>query len=400
MLLKIDNSLIDYLESNSSNPDLIENEIQALNNLSLAHRDRKHILIGSLKVVEFLKGFTPLDESAQRIYSNLYRKFSFMGAYEEIFESHVIIKSREFSFFRSGTKENVIFQVPITDFYDIESINRTVLIGEDRTDCEFYEGLAKQYLIENHENSNIKLNFHHENGGGINTYRALKHYSENKKISITVTDSDRRYPNDNVGETLRKLRTEYKLHESNAITELVELRVREKENLIPPSTYLYCCNSSDKDKLNNYKLLETSEEHYEKLFYLDYKEGLNVKRYKRDPELQEYIKIMLNDFPDFATCSLENLDSLDDNYCLIEGISSNISDHFSKGVFYNGLEKELEYKLSIPGIPESVIENLRDSIERKNNLFKHIPESFQVHLEEICKRLINWGCANKTFIST
>lgn len=400
MLLKIDDSLIKYLEDHSSEPDLIVKEVQALNNLSLAHRDRKHILIGTLNVVEFLKDFSPLDESAQRIFSNLYRKFSFMGGYEEIFDSQILIKSREYRFLRNTLNDKVIFQVPITDFFDIESINKTALIGEDRTDCEFYEGLAKQYLLENYGNSSFNLNFHHENGGGVNTWRALKYYSDNKKISITIADSDKRYPKGNAGATLRKLRTEYKKHENKAITDLVELTVREKENLIPPSVYLYCCNSSDKAKLDKFRLLEKSVKHSEKLFYLDYKEGLNVRNYRADSQLQEYIKDLLSDFPHLATCGLENLDSLPDDHCLINGISSHISDYFSKGVFYNGLEKDLEEKLKVPNIPEAVIEELRSNIERKNKMFKHMPESFQVHLEKICKKLIVWGCSNNTFIST
>ncbi|QDY47008.1 hypothetical protein FK545_20725 (plasmid) [Planococcus glaciei] len=238
------------------------------------------------------------------------------------------------------------------------------------------------------------------NGGGVNTWKSLRYYSENKKISLTITDSDKRYPTGNVGETLRKLRTEYNKHKNNTITDLVELKVREKENLIPPSVYLYCCNSSDKSRLENFMLLEDSNKHSEKLFYLDYKEGLNVKSYKRDSQLQGYIEEMVKDFPHLATCSLEDIDSLSDDYRIIEGISMNVSDYFSVGVFYEGLEKELEDKLMIEKIPAEVIDDLRNSIDKKNKMFRHMPESFQVHLEEICKKLIDWGCANSSFIAT
>ncbi|WP_223643467.1 hypothetical protein [Planococcus sp. 4-30] len=403
MLLNIDDSLITYLKNNSSNSDLIVEEVQALNNLSLAHRDRKHILIGTLNAVEFLKDFTPLDHSTQRVFSNLYSKFSFMGAYEEIFDSQILIKSREHIFSKDSIKEKIVFQVPITEFIDSESINRTALIGEDRTDCEFYEGLAKKYLKEKYGDISFSVNFHPENGGGDSTWKALKYYSENKKISITIADSDKRYPKSTVGNTLKKLRTEYKKHENNAITELVELTVREKENLIPPSFYLYCCNSSDTAKLKKLSLLEKSEEHFEKLFYLDYKEGLRVGNYKSDPKLQEYLIDSLNDIPNLASCRLEDLDVLPvlpENHCLIEGISTHISEYFSKGVFYNGLEKDLEEKLKVPDIPKHVIDELRSNIERKNKMFKHMPESFQVHLNEICKKLVDWGCSNNIFIST
>ncbi|QDY46927.1 hypothetical protein FK545_20140 (plasmid) [Planococcus glaciei] len=80
-------------------------------------------------------------------------------------------------------------------------------------------------------------------------------------------------------------------------------------------------------------LLEDSNKHSEKLFYLDYKEGLNVKSYKRDSQLQGYIEEMVKDFPHLATCSLEDIDSLSDDYRIIEGISMNVSDYFSVGVF-------------------------------------------------------------------
>lgn len=400
MLLKIDESVFEYLKKNYSKLHLIYEEVQALNNLSVAHRDRKHILIGTLNVVEFLKDFIPLDESAKRIYSNLYSKYSYMGAYEEIFDSHILIKSKEFPFSKNLIDGKIVFEVPITDFYDIESVHKTALIGEDRSDCEFYEGLAKKYFSANHKNANINLNFFHENGGGINTYKSLRYYSENKRISITIADSDKRYPESNVGNTLRKLRTEYNKHENQAITELIELPVREKENLIPPSMYLYCCNNSDRGRLEKLALLEQVEKHSEKLFYLDYKEGLTVKSYKKDPELQKYINDLLRDMPHLGTCNLDNVETLSEDHILIEGISMNISDYFSNGFFKEGLEKNLEAKLKVINIPEAVIEELRTNIEVKDKMFNHLPINFKVHIEEICKKLIDWGCSNNTFIST
>ncbi|QDY47007.1 hypothetical protein FK545_20720 (plasmid) [Planococcus glaciei] len=117
MLLKIDSSLVDYLKDNSSKPNLINNEVQALNNLSIAHRDKKHILFGSLDVVEFLKDFKPLDDTALGIFSNLFKKFTFMGIYEEMFDNQILIKSREHKFLKKFVKEKVIFEIPITDFF-------------------------------------------------------------------------------------------------------------------------------------------------------------------------------------------------------------------------------------------------------------------------------------------
>lgn len=342
MLIKIDDSLVEYIDLNKSKPDLISLELQSLANLTLAYRDGKHILIGSLVALEYLKNLNLLEESSRRIFSFLYTRFSFLASYEEIFTEHIIVKSRDYGFQRIIDDTNQIFEVPITTFINFESVNKSVLICEDISDFEFYSGLAEKYFTEVFKNQNIKLEFELANGGGDNTWKLFKYHSDNKKICIAIADSDKDHPNGKVGGTLGKLKKEFSNHKNISISDLIELKVREKENLIPPSLYLICSNNSIKERLKKLALLETIPSHQEKLLFIDYKEGLKVGKYKNDPVLREYFENLFSEMHDLTACSIDEIDQLSDESYIIEGLGTNIINYFYNGVIKNGLEKELE----------------------------------------------------------
>lgn len=87
MLIKIDDSLVEYIDLNKSKPDLISLELQSLANLTLAYRDGKHILIGSLVALEYLKNLNLLEESSRRIFSFCIQGFLFLLPMKKFLQS-------------------------------------------------------------------------------------------------------------------------------------------------------------------------------------------------------------------------------------------------------------------------------------------------------------------------
>ncbi|MCU4862032.1 hypothetical protein [Bacillus cereus] len=402
MLIKIDDTVTEYIESNKQNLNLDSLEIRALNNIAKAYQEGYHIVSASLDALEILAKLDLLEYNSQRTYHYLLSKFTFLPAYENYFGSYILVKSSNFDFYRNKTqKKKIIYEVPLNKFSKLQAIRETVLLAEDSRDCDFYEKLANKYISENKSEINVKLNFDPLPGGGIRSYDALKRKIHRESIVLAIADSDKSYPKDKVGETLSKLKQVYNEYFQTSIIDLHGLKVREKENLIPPSMYSMCCNSSGKDVIEKLEEIERLSEHQSKLMYLDIKEGIKAKAVK-DLQYQEYFQELF-EVIDLISCTLEEVAQKDNKDVLMMGIGGKIEE-FVNDYFEDGLEKKLEKKklvLQKKNIPEQVIKkieqeikNMEEYVVKKQNLVENLPDYLKNEWDELCHKIISWGCCD------
>lgn len=154
---------------------------------------------------------------------------------------------------------------------------------------------------------------------------------------------------------------------------------------------MLCSNSSSKLILEKLLKIENTEKHQEKLKYLDIKDGMLAKRFKKDNNLMDYYKEMFIDVSDLIACSVEEISAQADDYKLFDGIGNKLKD-FSHDILADGLEQRLDQMTSLNNIPSIAIENLKLDLKAKNSLFNELPDYLKVEWELICKKLISWGC--------
>jgi hypothetical protein len=391
VLIKIDISVVTYIKSNIQTLSESSNEIMALNNLAISSRNGTHIIFAPLPVLEFLMKLELLDLSSRKTFNSIYSKFAILGSYQTLLNTYVVVKDNTASFIRN--KSN-IYDVPINYFSHISSIESTNLLCEDISDYYFYTKLAKKFMKEHKLTFNIALSFNFINGGGD---RCALNYelilAEKNKLSLAIADSDRKIPNGEIGNTLKGLQRVFSRYKDIKVTDLLSLSVREKENLIPPSIYDLCSNSSLDDLIKNLKMVENSEIHFEKLFYLDIKDGIKAKKLRNGSSELNYYKDMFIEFPELISCTLEEINTLKDDDLVIRGTGPCLMENFIKNVLEDGLNKQLKIKKELGHLDPMIITMLEDKIAIKDQLFDRIPEFIKPHIIDICKTIISWGCS-------
>lgn len=392
MLIKIDTSVVNYIKLNIDNLTESSNEIAALNNLALSSKHGTHFIFASLPVLEYLMKLELLDLSSRKTYNSIFSKFSVLGSYQSLFNSYLVVNDNTSEFNREETDSHKIYHAPISYFTHISSIGHTNFLCEDISDFHFYDKLAKKYIKEHHSTFNMALKFDFINGGGDRSGLNYELLLAKNKLSLAIADSDRKIPNGEVGNTLKALKSVFEKYKNVNVTELIGLTVREKENLIPPSLYELCSNSSLDEIIDKFLMIEKSEIHFEKLFYLDIKDGLQVKKLK-DKKQREYLEDMFAEIPGLISCAIEDLTSLDDEYYILRGIGTKLMDNFVTNVLDDGLDKQLKTKKKLSSLDPMIIAMLEDKIAKKDNLFTEIPEFIKPQIVELCKTIIAWGCS-------
>ncbi|QPW51900.1 hypothetical protein G9298_30175 (plasmid) [Bacillus thuringiensis] len=392
MLIKIDETVMEDIKEQLQSMDEESLEIKVLDNLATAVREGYHIIIASLEVLEFLKKLTLLENKSKRIYEQLFLRYAFLGAYEDFCNEYILIKSKNYSFNKTKHLGKCIYETPINFFEALITVFPTALVSEDLNDCIFYESLTRKYIVENKHKINVNLSLDYHHGGGQGSHKIFENKINDGRLTLAIADSDKSHPDDKIGNTLSELITVYGRYENDRIIDLYGLKVREKENLVPPSFYLLCANSGGREAVKKLLKVERAVEQQPKLKYMDVKDGLKVKDLKKDIVYRDYYEDLFKEVTDLIACSCEEINNKEDEFQLIQGIGGKL-ECFLEDVLGDGLERKLEQKRQIQGIPQDAIKIIEENIKKKNNLFSDLPEYVKNEWEVICTKIISWGCS-------
>lgn len=143
-----------------------------------------------------------------------------------------------------------VIRADLSHFKDFECACCSILLGEDDTDAEIYEALAKAAIAA--RGLTVMLAFDRRGGSGSNMPAAYAGAVRSGRPLIAIIDSDRRYPGGPIGHTTpRRMRDKVRevgghvvdlagLHDIQvppALRTVLQLHARMLENLVPFDVY-------------------------------------------------------------------------------------------------------------------------------------------------------------------
>jgi len=268
MLILIHSSVVDNGEKNTWD----EETVLALENLATARREGKHSVIAERETLKKIALCSRLSPIARNVYKHLSNQatqnfISYPSVVKRYIEVNPCLEPQVVE--NSGQK---IIKVPPRFFKDSESVQKTILLGENLDDAVFYETIAKVYLRWKKINAQIECDG--RGGGGSTISREyINIQTLNRRFCLCIVDSDKIAPNGNLGPTASKLLNSDDPNRRK--TQIFILDCRESENLIPNSilSKLY---SRKQERLEALTIIESIS--LEVRCFLDIKNGTYLNK--------------------------------------------------------------------------------------------------------------------------
>ena len=349
---------------------------KAVRYLALASVDSYHILLGDEKVIEKLRMWFNTDPELRPLFDDIANRYmfgipSFLTYYVEVVKGEPQDVREE-----NGVK---IAQMKYSDFRETKNVQSTLLIGEDDNDCVFFKFICDWYIRVNGLKAYYSLD--NVSGGGQNTYREIEKALDNKKFSLTIVDTDMRYPNQKIAKdsTYGKCR---KVRGRKELYKVLPLNVHEIENIVPHN-YI--------DQLDTWtsETLAKNKQHYNCLVddaenilpFFDLKNGIFLSKIKENV-----------DYAAFAEkCYFQNE--------VLSGNGIQFSDYYNGNLDMGGKDgkDKIVYRGVFSNIMSKLLEKIKDkSLRDEPDLFKFQRQCWN----EISQAMLNWGCArNKESLS-
>ncbi len=221
MLFVLSNELL------TASSDVQKTKVErAVKYIATAVFESKHLLSGSLEVLGYFKEIFCADSDLYSLFSTLENNF-YSTSFD--FITRKVEMVIDVSIPKRIEEDIEIFQVSVDDFQDSARCQKTIVLGEDFNDCNFFNYILNWYLKR--LNFNIHCEFDKDNGGGVNIQKSINNHLKNNKILFSIIDTDRRYPNGPVGKTYEECK-KY-INKEKGIFKLIALDVQEIENLMP-----------------------------------------------------------------------------------------------------------------------------------------------------------------------
>jgi hypothetical protein len=262
-----------------------------------------------------------------------------------------------------------ILNLPINYLQQSDITNKSIILCENISDADFFKYIAV-YYIEKKAIGNVSLNFEPDHGGGGDINVVFEKYVKDRnRFCLAFCDNDIKYPNAEVGQTLKKLKEVDK--RDNYLCDHIEIDAHEIENLVP-FNYIQEFNQRDIDVAGLHFVNNIfNSERREDLKYIDLKKGICTSRIYNNV-----------DYKNFAI-SLQP-------FCR-EILDANIIDDLVR--VYNETEKHLRIDKKIVPAVGKIVKSLFDKSEL---LTTKTPEFLGYQSNEwdrIGAKLFYWTCS-------
>lgn len=259
--------------------------IEALSSLGYFWRIGCCLVDASRAALDTLRSIKELSEDYELI---LLRKQDVTGLYQKI-DFFVVLQSCD-SAPDKYIDGAIGRSVNIAKFDNRIKFALNIVLCENVRDYDFYLWGAKYF--SDIDNDVFKLNTLGYNGGGAVIVESAKHLSDYP--CLTICDNDKKYPEDDEGNTLKDLRAFY-LASRLVLTWQFELKVHEVENLIPLS--LLCMVWGTKGLPKKMKKIKSNPNYGMFFSFFDFKEGLKRSTLREMninavPSLHNYISVL------------------------------------------------------------------------------------------------------------
>ncbi|GGP69871.1 hypothetical protein GCM10009409_38230 [Shewanella saliphila] len=276
MIIKIDESISKALEEMTSESDAIE----LLRDLEY-NRGLGYIAIEISKST-CLRIMKSLDDNDKRIENFLKKEKSKITFNQELFDSFnfkLYVYHSDFHQIQLNDDSHILFDIKnystkkySEGFYT--PFNKPKLITEN----SLSDGKVLKKICENHFRNNFNVHdyqicIERKNGGGDGTGDEISDSDTSWLNLFSIIDSDKKHPQDNYGETAKKVIKSYS--ELNLLHNYRVLNVHEIENLFPLDWFLKKANQNQKDDIILLKRIYDLDNR--SLFYYDFKKSFGYK---------------------------------------------------------------------------------------------------------------------------
>lgn len=254
--------------------------VDAIDNLTLAHYEGKHILLSPHRLTDRLISSSVTSEKTRGILRKVKSQYTDSQNLKKKLTNYIRIDHgiRDIDSENSGHQR--CFKVPYAWFSDSEHVQKTRLLCEDDDDCKIYAGVLRAYLVANKINL-VEVVFRPSGSGGNSIQDRLRECEYGEGITICIVDSDQKWPGASLGQTAHQLRRTFdRLDRTKTVAHIIILECHELENILPtrlieealPDT----ADRSIIDRLtlaNNLRIIGQAKPHW----HHDLKEG--IKKY-------------------------------------------------------------------------------------------------------------------------
>ncbi|ALS99311.1 hypothetical protein [Lacimicrobium alkaliphilum] len=232
MIIEIDSSAVGALESSKSNTkqmvELFSDVFTSIgrgNNLFRIKKGDLLKLSKDYRLSEFHRNIAKIESN----------QATFRAALDDAFDFKVKIYHSDFE---ANLKENDI-NIDVKNYsdlkqnYEISFLDKPIVVFENLTDNKIYSKIAEWFISSVAHFRGYKVNYDAYPGGGDSTHSVCKELLEEGRIVFSLVDSDKKYPDDQVGKTAKDTIDVFKnVGFDNAV---LVVGVHEVENLIPHS---------------------------------------------------------------------------------------------------------------------------------------------------------------------
>jgi len=279
------------------NPNVIDaakkdiNAKTALTLLAQIARCGNHIVVSeSIAAIRKIQQINGLGVDVKSIYATIEKKLIQYGALKSKISTYAEVTYDNVPLYTKTTINQNIIIIPIEYFIQESCIaDITDVIVENLIDADFYKFLGR-YYIHMSGYSNVPLRYKPICGGGNTTNISLQSgLNSGHKFTICLADSDKHYPKDSYGDTLKQILHTWETANNNGVTHrhlckvIFSDDIREIENLIPIPILkqINPLSGLEIDSINNKD---------SKIFlYMDIKDGLSYETFNTISAIEQNI---------------------------------------------------------------------------------------------------------------
>lgn len=293
MVIVLKNELIDYCNLDTQQPKYV----QIFELLAEVRKRGFHFVIPERKLLDKLITITSLNESAQAVYKKIHNKYTS--------ESAIKNSASHFKFIISDSENINQYKTRIDKLKSNTFLNLNRLLLEN-SDDELVINNIIEYYTENKGHNSIDVEWEVMHGGGSTTHNEFKKITNSAlHFTLCLLDSDKKFPNDSIGQTAEKFT---KGTHKSVFGKHYILEVHELENLLPPKSarsYVYGKQLKKSKYAYNCFIRTPFREAYS---YHDIKKGLSCERLNRtSQDFKNYWSTILQNMGiDYHNCACQN----------------------------------------------------------------------------------------------
>ena len=229
MLISLDESLVEGVGAF----DAVEWD--ALNNLAVAAREGRHFLLAPRSLAASLAEHPMIGARERAFYRMLSERFSTLAAVTAAVSISIRV-DRDSAPNRIVIGDRVQIRLPLGFFRTTRSVQSVILVAENRDDCVIIYEMTRAFARTKRVAA-VQTSLEFLPGGGSQTYEVADDVLRaGERLVVVVVDSDRETPAGALGDTARNARRIFR-ERDRAFAELLILRARDLENLLPDDFY-------------------------------------------------------------------------------------------------------------------------------------------------------------------